>query len=62
MTAITGIAGTSAGTPRTLYDKLWDEHVVHTEDDGTISQHTVCIDRDFVFNRCLRAKPTDHAT
>ena len=22
-------------TNRTLYDKLWDEHVVHTEDDGT---------------------------
>ena len=22
-------------TSRTLYDKLWDEHVVHTEDDGT---------------------------
>jgi 3-isopropylmalate/(R)-2-methylmalate dehydratase large subunit len=22
-------------TERTLYDKLWDEHVVHTEDDGT---------------------------
>ena len=21
---------------RTLYDKLWDEHVVHTEEDGTI--------------------------
>jgi 3-isopropylmalate/(R)-2-methylmalate dehydratase large subunit len=21
--------------PRTLYDKLWDTHVVHTEDDGT---------------------------
>ena len=20
---------------RTLYDKLWDEHVVRTEDDGT---------------------------
>ena len=20
---------------RTLYDKIWDEHVVHTEDDGT---------------------------
>ena len=20
---------------RTLYDKLWDEHVVHAEDDGT---------------------------
>ncbi|MEY4754290.1 MAG: hypothetical protein RJA44_1965, partial [Pseudomonadota bacterium] len=22
-------------TGRTLYDKLWDEHVVHTEEDGT---------------------------
>lgn len=22
-------------TSRTLYDKLWDEHVVHTEEDGT---------------------------
>ena len=22
-------------TGRTLYDKIWDEHVVHTEDDGT---------------------------
>ena len=21
---------------RTLYDKLWDEHVVHTEEDGTV--------------------------
>ena len=21
--------------PRTLYDKIWDEHVVHSEDDGT---------------------------
>ena len=21
--------------PRTLYDKIWDEHVVHTEEDGT---------------------------
>ncbi|MEO7338684.1 MAG: 3-isopropylmalate dehydratase large subunit [Caldimonas sp.] len=21
--------------PRTLYDKIWDEHIVHTEDDGT---------------------------
>ena len=20
---------------RTLYDKIWDEHVVHTEEDGT---------------------------
>lgn len=27
---------------RTLYDKLWDEHVVHTEDDGTA---TLYIDR-----------------
>jgi len=30
---------------RTLYDKLWDEHVVHTEDDGTallyIDRHLV---------------------
>jgi len=22
-------------TPRTLYDKLWDDHVLHTEEDGT---------------------------
>ena len=32
-------------TPRTLYDKLWDEHVVCTEDDGTallyIDRHLV---------------------
>ena len=31
--------------PRTLYDKLWDEHVIHTEDDGTailyIDRHLV---------------------
>jgi 3-isopropylmalate/(R)-2-methylmalate dehydratase large subunit len=31
--------------PRTLYDKLWDEHVVHTEEDGTailyIDRHLV---------------------
>jgi 3-isopropylmalate/(R)-2-methylmalate dehydratase large subunit len=31
--------------PRTLYDKLWDEHVVHLEDDGTallyIDRHLV---------------------
>jgi 3-isopropylmalate/(R)-2-methylmalate dehydratase large subunit len=31
--------------PRTLYDKIWDEHVVHTEDDGTallyIDRHLV---------------------
>ncbi len=30
---------------RTLYDKLWDEHVVHTEDDGTA---TLYIDRHLV--------------
>ena len=30
---------------RTLYDKLWDEHVVHTEDDGTT---TLYIDRHLV--------------
>ena len=32
-------------TNRTLYDKLWDEHVVRTEDDGTallyIDRHLV---------------------
>ncbi len=32
-------------TGRTLYDKIWDEHVVHTEDDGTallyIDRHLV---------------------
>src|ERR671939_2170014 len=31
--------------PQTLYDKLWDSHVVHTEDDGTallyIDRHLV---------------------
>ncbi len=31
--------------PRTLYDKLWDEHVIHTEEDGTailyIDRHLV---------------------
>ena len=27
---------------KTLYDKLWDEHVVHVEDDGTT---TLYIDR-----------------
>jgi 3-isopropylmalate/(R)-2-methylmalate dehydratase large subunit len=30
---------------RTLYDKLWDEHVVHTEDDGTA---VLSIDRHLV--------------
>ena len=32
-------------TARTLYDKLWDDHVVHTEDDGTA---TLYIDRHLV--------------
>jgi 3-isopropylmalate/(R)-2-methylmalate dehydratase large subunit len=32
-------------TPRTLYDKLWDEHAVHTEDDGTT---VLYIDRHLV--------------
>ena len=30
---------------RTLYDKIWDEHVVHTEDDGTA---IIYIDRHLV--------------
>jgi 3-isopropylmalate/(R)-2-methylmalate dehydratase large subunit len=32
-------------TPRTLYDKLWDEHVVHIEEDGT---SVLYIDRHLV--------------
>lgn len=32
-------------TARTLYDKLWDEHVVHTESDGTAALY---IDRHLV--------------
>ena len=31
--------------PRTLYDKIWDDHVVHTSEDGTcllyIDRHLV---------------------
>lgn len=30
---------------RTLYDKLWDEHIVHTEEDGTA---TIYIDRQLL--------------
>ena len=34
-----------APAPRTLYDKIWDDHVVHTSDDGTcllyIDRHLV---------------------
>ncbi|WP_343629682.1 3-isopropylmalate dehydratase large subunit [Roseateles sp.] len=40
------IAHTAAPhAPRTLYDKLWDEHVVHTEEDGTA---VLYIDRHLV--------------
>ena len=35
----------TAMTARTLYDKLWDEHVVHTEEDGT---SVLYIDRHLV--------------
>ncbi|WP_397533682.1 3-isopropylmalate dehydratase large subunit [Roseateles sp.] len=35
----------NAVTARTLYDKLWDEHVVHTEEDGTA---VLYIDRHLV--------------
>ncbi|MEO1702987.1 MAG: 3-isopropylmalate dehydratase large subunit [Pseudomonadota bacterium] len=35
----------AAGKPRTLYDKIWDDHVVHTGEDGTsllyIDRHLV---------------------
>ena len=34
-----------AAVGRTLYDKIWDEHVVHTEDDGTA---VLYIDRHLV--------------
>jgi 3-isopropylmalate/(R)-2-methylmalate dehydratase large subunit len=34
-----------APTARTLYDKIWDEHVVHSEDDGTT---VLYIDRHLV--------------
>ena len=30
---------------RTLYDKIWDEHVVHSEEDGTA---VLYIDRHLV--------------
>ena len=36
---------TASAPARTLYDKLWDEHVVRTEDDGTA---TLYIDRHLV--------------
>jgi 3-isopropylmalate/(R)-2-methylmalate dehydratase large subunit len=43
--AITSIDTGKAALGRTLYDKIWDEHVVHTEEDGTsilyIDRHLV---------------------
>jgi 3-isopropylmalate/(R)-2-methylmalate dehydratase large subunit len=36
---------THPSTARTLYDKIWDEHVVHTEEDGT---SVLYIDRHLV--------------
>ena len=36
---------TSSGTARTIYDKIWDDHVVYQQDDGTcllyIDRHLV---------------------
>ena len=32
-------------TPRTLYEKIWDDHVVRTQDDGT---SLIYIDRHLV--------------
>ncbi len=37
--------GNPATAQRTLYDKIWDEHIVHTEEDGTA---TLYIDRHLV--------------
>ena len=37
---------------RTLYDKIWDEHVVHTEKDGT---SVFYIDRHLV-HTCPRSR------
>lgn len=39
------IAARLSTMPKTLYDKLWDSHVVHAEDDGTT---TLYIDRHLV--------------
>ncbi|WP_131195642.1 3-isopropylmalate dehydratase large subunit [Lichenihabitans psoromatis] len=39
------MVATHSGTPRTLYDKIWDDHVVDQQDDGTcllyIDRHLV---------------------
>ena len=41
-----------AAQARTLYDKLWDEHVVRTESDGTALLY---IDRHLVHEEIGRA-------
>jgi 3-isopropylmalate/(R)-2-methylmalate dehydratase large subunit len=43
-------------TARTLYDKLWDEYAVHTEDDGTT---VLYIDRHLV--PAVTRPPAQHA-
>jgi 3-isopropylmalate/(R)-2-methylmalate dehydratase large subunit len=45
MTANIAHPAGNAAAPRTLYDKLWEEHVVHTEEDGTA---VLYIDRHLV--------------
>ena len=40
-------------TPQTLYDKLWDSHAVHVEDDGTTLLY---IDRHLVHEVTSRDK------
>jgi 3-isopropylmalate/(R)-2-methylmalate dehydratase large subunit len=34
------------GPPRTLYDKIWDDHVVDTFDDGTC---LLAVDRQLIY-------------
>ncbi len=36
----------STGPPRTLYDKIWDDHVVDTFDDGTC---LLAVDRELIY-------------
>ena len=45
MNPTANLTATPRQTARTLYDKLWDEHVIRTEDDGTA---TLYIDRHLV--------------
>ncbi len=44
--------------PKTLYDKLWENHVVHGEPDGTESLH---IDRHLVDVRGILQVRGHHA-